>query len=178
MLPISKDNTLFINNIEFIKCYLFFFALYELIPIFALSKTIIHFKTTKQMNLKTLLLKMGCAIVLVTLSAPIVLAKKMVVNDGTTIILVPRNTDVPDYPRSSVPFFAEYNAALSAVMLGCNASVGDVTVTLTSTAGDWYQTVFDTSDGAILIPVSGDAGYYTLTIETAAHVVYEGEFYL
>ncbi len=63
-------------------------------------------------------------------------------------------------------------------MLGCNDSIGDVTVTLESTAGDWYQTEFDTSDGAILVPASGDSGHYTLTIETAAHVVYEGEFYL
>ena len=63
-------------------------------------------------------------------------------------------------------------------MLGCNDSIGDVTVTLESTAGDWYQTVFDTSDGAILVPTSGLTGHYVLTIETADHTVYEGEFYL
>lgn len=83
-----------------------------------------------------------------------------------------------DAPRSVVPFFAEYDEMLSSVMLGCSDSIGDVTVTLTSTAGDWYQTVFDTSDGAILIPVSGLSGYYVLTLETADHTVYEGEFNL
>ena len=88
------------------------------------------------------------------------------------------STEVPGAPRTIVPFIAEYYDLWNAVMLGCSDSIGDVTVTLTSTAGDWYQTVFDTSDGAILIPASGDAGYYTLTIETAAHVIYEGVFYL
>ena len=83
-----------------------------------------------------------------------------------------------DAPRSAVPFFAEYNETQSAVMLGCNDSMGDVTVTLESTAGDWYQTEFDTSDGAILVPASGLTGHYVLTIETADHTVYEGEFYL
>ena len=130
------------------------------------------------MNFKSFFLKVGCALLLVALSAPIVSAKETGVNDGHTIILLPRNTELPDGPRTGVPFFAEYNETLSAVMLGCNDSIGDVTVTLESTAGDWYQTVFDTSDGAILIPASGDTGHYTLTIETADHTVYEGEFYL
>lgn len=98
--------------------------------------------------------------------------------DGYTIPIHKVSTDPQGAPRDIVPFFAEYNETLSAVMLGCNDSIGDVTVTLESTAGDWYQTVFDTSDGAILVPASGDTGHYTLTIETADHTVYEGEFYL
>lgn len=98
--------------------------------------------------------------------------------DGYTISIHKVLSDPQGEPRDSVPFFAEYNETLSAVMLGCNDSIGDVTVTLESTAGDWYQTVFDTSDGAILVPASGLSGYYVLTIETADHTVYEGEFYL
>lgn len=98
--------------------------------------------------------------------------------DGITIPVRNVSTDPQGAPRDIVPFFAEYYESLTAVMLGCNTSVGDVTVTLTSTVGDWYQTEFDTSEGAILIPASGDSGHYTLTIETAAHVVYAGEFYL
>ena len=106
-------------------------------------------------------------------------SQEMVENCDDLTILIKQRPVVPEEaPRNTSLFFAEYNETLSAVMLGCNDSIGDVTVTLESTAGDWYQAVFDTSDGAILIPASGDSGHYTLTIETAAHVVYEGEFYL
>lgn len=102
------------------------------------------------------------------------------VEDGTLVpILLQKPDALPGgAPRTAVPFFAEYYDTLSAVMLGSSESIGDVTVRLTSTAGDWYQTVFDTSDGAVLVPASGLSGHYVLTIETADHTVYEGEFYL
>lgn len=100
------------------------------------------------------------------------------VDDGYTIPIHNVSQDPQGAPRNTVPFFAEYNETLSAVMLGCNDSIGDVTVTLESTAGDWYETEFDTSDGAVLVPASGLSGHYVLTIETADHTVYEGEFYL
>lgn len=101
------------------------------------------------------------------------------VTDGHTIVLVPLPDIAVGTPRSTVPFFAEYIDAMNTVQLGCNdASVGNVTVTLSSTAGDWYQTVFDTSDGPILIPASGNSGHYTLTLVTTAGDTYIGEFEL
>ena len=130
------------------------------------------------MNLKTIFLKLGCMLTIVTLSAPFFAAEAMIDPDGVTIILQPKDNEIHDAPRTIIPFFAVYYESLSTVMLGCNDSIGDVTVTLESTAGDWYQTVFDTSDGAILVPASGLSGYYVLTIETADHTVYEGEFNL
>ena len=130
------------------------------------------------MNLKSFFLKLGCILTIVTLSVPFIAAEAMNDPDGVTIILQPKDDELHDAPRSIVPFFAAYYESLSAVMLGCNDSIGDVTVTLESTAGDWYQTVFDTSDGVILVPASGLSGYYVLTIETADHTVYEGEFNL
>ena len=75
-------------------------------------------------------------------------------------------------------FLAEYNDLLNCIVLTCVSSCGDVEVTLESTAGDWYQTVFDTLDGTILIPASGDSGNYTLTIVASDGTTYEGEFYL
>ena len=75
-------------------------------------------------------------------------------------------------------FLAEYNDLWNCVILTCTESCGDVTVTLTSTAGDWYQTVFDTSDGAAIIPASGDSGNYTLSIVTNDGTHYVGEFIL
>ena len=130
------------------------------------------------MKLKYSFLKLGLALMLVPLSAPAVPADAMVAQDGETIILRPRDNETGGAPRTAVPFFAEYFDTLSGVMLGCSESIGDVTVRLTSTAGDWYETEFDTSDGAVLVPASGLSGHYVLTIETADHTVYEGEFYL
>lgn len=98
--------------------------------------------------------------------------------DGVSITIHQVPNEAIGAPRTVCPFTAEYNETLSYVILRCSDSIGDATVSLTSTAGDWYQTVFDTSDGTILVPASGLSGYYVLTIETSAHVVYEGEFYL
>lgn len=128
------------------------------------------------MKLKYSFLKLGLALMLVPLSAPAVPADAMVAQDGETIILRPRDNETGGAPRTAVPFFAEYYDTLSAVMLGCSESIGDVTERLTSTAGDWYETEFDTSDGMLDIPVSGESGFYTLTIRTSAGVVYQGEF--
>ena len=75
-------------------------------------------------------------------------------------------------------FLAEYNDLWNCVILTCTESCGDVTVTLTSTAGDWYQTVFDTSDGVAIIPASGDSGNYTLSIVANDGTHYVGEFIL
>lgn len=101
-------------------------------------------------------------------------AKAFTAEDVIPILQRPDTSN--DAPRTAVPFFAEYYDTLSAVMLGCSESIGDVTVRLASTAGDWYETEFDTSDGMLDIPVSGDSGFYTLTIRTSAGVVYQGEF--
>ena len=99
-------------------------------------------------------------------------------SDGNTITIHNVSHELQGGPRSVVPFYAEYNDLMNTVMLGCSDSLGDVTVRLESTAGDWYQTVFDTEDGMILIPASGDEGYYTLTIVTSDNTTYQGEFVL
>lgn len=95
---------------------------------------------------------------------------------GTVIVIVRRPTTPPETPRTPEynPFFAELMNGY--VILGSSSAYGTVSVTLTSTVGDNYSTVFDTTDGAILLPVSGNAGYYTLTIITADGTHYVGEF--
>lgn len=45
-----------------------------------------------------------------------------------------------------------------------------------STAGDYYQTIFDTEDLQIVIPISGETGHYTLMLVTERDLVFEGEF--
>ena len=100
--------------------------------------------------------------------------------DPTQIPVVIIISDPGNVTRSQSQqiFLAEYNDLLNCVVLTCVSPCGDVEVTLESTAGDWYQTVFDTLDGAILIPASGDSGHYTLTLVASDGTTYEGEFYL
>lgn len=92
------------------------------------------------------------------------------------ILYKPDSNELPDTPRipSFNPFFAYEDG--SSVTLGSVSPYGDVAVTLVSTAGDYYQTVFDTEDGQVIIPISGDAGHYSLTLVTERGLVFEGEF--
>ncbi|MBR3030374.1 MAG: DUF3244 domain-containing protein [Bacteroidales bacterium] len=75
-----------------------------------------------------------------------------------------------------VPFYAQIEDYY--VTLGCASSIGSAYITLISTAGDDYQTVFDTSAGEINIPISGASGQYRLDIVLFSGESYYGEFIL
>ena len=94
------------------------------------------------------------------------------------ILIVQDTTNIPDAPRSPVshPFFAELMNGY--VLLEASYFIGTVSVQITSTAGDDYSTYFDTDDGAIVLPISGNTGYYTLRITTPAGEHFIGEFSL
>lgn len=96
---------------------------------------------------------------------------------GNTIIIsqIPTTSEKPRTPVS-IPFIAELMDASNAVLLRATDTIGIVAVQIISTVGDNYTTCFDTSDGAILLPISGNEGYYTLTIITPDGTHYVGEF--
>lgn len=96
---------------------------------------------------------------------------------GDVIFIVPR-PDTPGAPRTPVvnPFIAELMDGNNSVLLGSKDNVGIVSVQITSMAGDNYSTYFNTSVGAILLPISGNAGYYILTIITPDGTHFVGEF--
>ena len=98
------------------------------------------------------------------------------ISDPGEILILPQNDIPDDAPRSPVlnPFYAYLINGF--VLLGSNRSIGDVYVALTSTAGDNYSTVFDTSEGSIIIPISGFAGDYTLLLTDAFGAQFVGEF--
>ena len=129
------------------------------------------------MRTKKILLLL-CSLIIAASFTGLASENNTLLNDGESITIYQVPQKPINAPRSVVPFYAEYNDLMNTVMLGCSDSLGDVTVTLESTAGDWYQTVFDTEDGMILIPASGDEGYYTLTIVTSDNTTYQGEFVL
>ena len=93
-------------------------------------------------------------------------------------IIIIQKPDPEEDPRSpiAIPFIAELMDGSNSVLLGATDTIGTVSVQIISTAGDNYSTYFDTSDGAILLPISGNAGYYTLTIITPDGTHYVGEF--
>lgn len=94
------------------------------------------------------------------------------------ILILPDPSDIPDAPRGPIfnPFIAELMDGSDSVLLGAIDNIGTVYVQITSTSGDNYSTYFDTSDGAILLPISGDVGAYTLSISTLNGFRYVGEF--
>lgn len=96
--------------------------------------------------------------------------------DGTEIIIQPTPLIPQGTPRAPVfnPFYAYWEG--SCVSLGSTSSYGTVSVCIVSTAGDYVTTGFDTDDGIILIPISGNTGHYILTIVTESGLVFEGEF--
>ena len=97
-------------------------------------------------------------------------------NDPEQIIIVQSSTIPPGSPRMPAynPFYAELENGN--VVLGSSSYYGTVEVWLLSTAGDDYSTVFDTTDGTIIIPISGNMGDYTLLITTASGLEFIGEF--
>ena len=96
---------------------------------------------------------------------------------GHIIIITPK-PDPEDDPRSPInnPFFAELMDGSNSVLLGTTDNIGIVYVQIVSTAGDSIGTYFDTSDGTIVIPISGNVGYYTLTITLSGNHYFVGEF--
>lgn len=97
-------------------------------------------------------------------------------NDEHDITIGPSTNDPFGAPRAPAynPFFAYEDG--TCVTLGSMSPYGVVSVTLVSTAGDYYQTFFDTEDVQIVIPISGSTGHYTLTLVTEGGLVFEGEF--
>jgi len=109
----------------------------------------------------------------------IVLQSSSAALSGKDEIVIPirkKPVSLPGSPQMPVynPFYAELESGY--VLLGSFSSCGIVDVSLTSTAGDDYSTVFDTANGAIIIPISGYAGDYVLLITTPAGTEYIGEF--
>ena len=98
--------------------------------------------------------------------------------ENQPILILQDQSEIPDAPRapSFNPFFAELVDSTNSVALGATSPVGTVLVHITSTAGDDNSMYFNTSNGAIMIPISGNPGDYVLTIILPNGTHYIGEF--
>jgi hypothetical protein len=96
---------------------------------------------------------------------------------GHTILIVPKPSP-EDEPRTNVPnpFFAELMDDSVTILLSVTNPCGIVSIQITSTAGDNYSAYFDTSDGAILLPISGNTGNYSMTITLSNGFQFVGGF--
>ena len=95
-------------------------------------------------------------------------------SNGNQISIRNVSDDLRGSPRTDDPFVVEFHEDICCIVLTCSVPCGVVTVTLESTAGDRFQTDFNTTDGSITIPVSGDSGIYELTVSTSDKVVFVG----
>ena len=104
------------------------------------------------------------------------LFSKGTTQDATPIIIESESNQPEEEPRG--PVFNPFSAYClnNQVVLESSVSYGPVSVSLTSTAGDNYSTVFDTEDGFIIIPISGLSGDYTLSLVDATGQRFVGEF--
>lgn len=97
--------------------------------------------------------------------------------DGEGPIIIVFNPDDPiDAPRG--PIFNPFTAYLqnNQVVLESSENCGLVAVEIASTTGFYYSTVFDTEDGYIVMPISGNVGSYTLTLTMSSGDVFVGSF--
>jgi hypothetical protein len=96
---------------------------------------------------------------------------------GEPIVIIPDEQNDPiGIPRG--PVFNPFTAYLqnNQVVLASSDSCGLVDVEITSPTGFYYSTVFDTEDGVIVMPVSGNAGAYTLRLTLESGAVFVGSF--
>lgn len=83
----------------------------------------------------------------------------------------------PHGNTSANPFWAQYSS--NTVSLGSlDNYYGVVSVSLVSTAGDFFSCAFDTNNGSVNIPISGLCGNYTLTVVVSDRLSFQGEFEL
>lgn len=132
------------------------------------------------MQLNTLFRSLWIATVLFAVSSPFSFSSVSLSMDDEPIEIKPDPNGPNNPPKTPIynPFFAEYIEGLNSIVLGSYSDIGDVEVTVSSTAGDWIITIFDTSDGTTLIPISGGSGSYTITLETADGLTFVGDFIL
>ena len=98
------------------------------------------------------------------------------ISDDVPICIQPKEQSIPGNPRG--PVFNPFTAYRmnNTVVLESDTSYGMVGITLVSTAGDYVTTVFDTADSSILIPISGNAGNYTLLLTDSTGAQFIGTF--
>lgn len=87
---------------------------------------------------------------------------------------VPQNPGEGPRTQTDIPFSA-YRGAYYVTLLSV-VDYGVVDVELYSTAGDSISMLFDTSEESIMIPISGEAGDYTITITDQQGQIYIGLF--
>jgi hypothetical protein len=148
-------------------------------PIFALFKPLLSelcIVITNQTMKRLFLLIIFAAYAALLFSNEMSAISKTSCQEVSPIIITPGPSSPGGNPRSpeTSPFSA-YRTA-DEIVLSCDIDCGTVDIELYSTAGDAISTLFDTSEESTTIPISGNAGDYSITITDQQRQIYIGLF--
>lgn len=92
-------------------------------------------------------------------------------------VIISSGQEGPHRAPEYVPIQAYYEESLSFVCMSFAYSLGDLDITITNlTDGSHFDYEVDSSLGSAILPISGDAGFYTIVIMTSSGAQYGGEF--
>ncbi len=98
-------------------------------------------------------------------------------SDGDPIeIVITQNQNDPNGNRSPMPISGYVDTATSAVYLFFSSPCGMVNITFSNlSTGDSFGTAVN-GMGTVIIPISINAGFWTVTFSLRDNIVYYGEF--
>ncbi len=94
-----------------------------------------------------------------------------------TIIPVEQSSKIRPHSRIFVPFEANYNVGLASVLVRFIRDVGEVEISIQNlSSGEYNDYTVNSKVGSIVLPITGDAGYYVITFTLQNGKQYIGEF--
>ena len=96
--------------------------------------------------------------------------------DGNQVIIRAKPSPVPGRPR--IPAYCPFSGYImdNYLLLMSECDCGIVEVELTSPSGDSITMDFVTTDAIVMIPINGETGAYTITIQVPGGIEFEGSF--
>ena len=130
--------------------------------------------------MKTILVHSLLILLLLLASPHHSFAQTLPPDEGEDIEVIVNNTTYENGPgRSSelVPLSAIYYSSVSCILVDFLSNIGSVTISLSNlSTGDSYNTVVDSTHGAVIIPFSNCPGIWRIGFQPETGTVYEGYF--
>ena len=102
--------------------------------------------------------------------------------EGTPIPIADASSleySIPPKAPALVPVGCVYYSADATIAVDFQDNLGYVSVEIENlTTGEYTQTMVNSADGSAIFPISGNAGFWTITFSLSDGTVYYGEFNL